>query len=711
MAAQPLSTAELYHQAQKTQREGDLESAKAQYLDVLKREPGHADALHCLGNIDARQGQLEDAERLIRRAIQLDPLKATFINSLGNLLKARGRLDDAAAMYRQTIQLEPEFAMAHSNLGETLLRQGNPEDAIPLFAKALEINPNLAGAYDNLGRAFNNMGRLAEAADAFRRAVLIRPEFAVAYDHLGHVLRAMGEMEEARDAFEHAVAIDPGFASARRNLATILMSQGDVEEGIREFESALQLSPGHIDTLINLGIAYHTGRNFKKSAVCYRQALQLDPDNAVVHLNLGLVLNEQRRGEEAEASFQRSLELDPDSPAVYAELAALYEEANRLEELEAIVEKGLQLAPDHPRLNLEAAKGERRRGELAQGLKRLNRFDVANMDPRLAEQFHYQLGYLNDRAGNVDAAFDHFTAANELARATPRAREAKPERFLALLDELHTFFSESSLEAWTPAPASERAAPVFMLGFPRSGTTLVDVVLDSHPGIVTVEEQVTILPALEALEALPDGYPGALANLDEQTFARLRALYFDAIDPFVTGQEGKLVIDKMPIRTIQIGMLWRLFPDARFVFCQRHPCDVVLSNFMQHYTVSDAFANFHSLEDSARIYDKTMRLWQLYQQRLTLNAHVVRYESLIDDLEAETRKLLEFLGLEWDPQVLEYAERARQRGRINTNSYHQVTEALYQRSRDRWRGYARYLEPSMRTLDPHIEYFGYERQD
>jgi len=709
MAAQSLSTAELYHQAQRTQHEGDLDSAKAQYLEVLKREPEHADALHCLGNIDARQGNLEDAERLIRRAIQLDPLKASFINSLGNLMKARDRLDDAAAMYQQTIQLQPDFAMAHSNLGETLLRQGKPEDAIPFFVKALEIDPNLAGAYDNLGRAFNNMGRLAEAADAFRRAVLIRPEFAVAYDHLGHALRAMGELDEARDAFEHAVAIDADFASARRNLATVLMSQGDVDGAITQFEYALSLKPGHTETLINLGIAYHTRRNFKKSAICYRKALQLDPDNAAVHLNLGLVLNEQRRSDEAEASFKRALELDPRSPGAYAELAALYEEANRLDELDQIVEKGLQLAPDHPRLNLEAAKGDRRRGELARGLQRLTRFDPAGMDPRLAEQFHYQLGYLHDRDGNADAAFGHFTAANELARATPRAREARPERFLALLDELDAFFSTSKLEEWTPAPPGDRPAPVFMLGFPRSGTTLVDVVVDSHPGITTVEEQVTILPTLEALQALPGGFPGALAELDEQTFARLRTLYFDAIDPFIAGEAGKLIIDKMPIRTVQVGMLWRLFPDARFVFCQRHPCDVVLSNFMQHYTVSDAFANFHTLEDATRIYDKTMGLWQLYNRRLPLNTHVVRYESLIDDLEAETRKLLDFLGLEWDPQVLDYAERARQRGHINTNSYHQVTEALYQRSRGRWRAYADYLEPLMPALDTHIEYFGYER--
>lgn len=708
MAAQPLSEVELYRQAQRTQHEGDLESAKAQYLELLRRSPDHADALHCLGNIDARQGRLDDAERLIRQAIRLDPLKATFINSLGNLMKARQRLDEAAALYEQAIALEPGFALAHSNLGEVLLGQGKPEESTRFFAKALEIEPNLAGAYDNLGRAFNNMRRLPEAADAFRRAVLIRPDFAVAYDHLGHALRAMDRMEEARDAFEHAVAVDPALASARYNLATVLVHLDELDQGIAQFEEALRLRPRHLDTLTNLGIAYHTRGNFRKSAVCYRQALELDPENWNVHLNLGLVLNEQRRGDEAEASFRRSLELNPEAAEVYAELAALYEETNRLPDLEAAVEQGLAIAPDHPRLNLEAAKGDRRRGEPEHGLARLAPFDPAEMDPRLAEQFHYQLGYLHDRAGNTDTAFEHFTAANRLARATPRARAARPERFLDLLDELHVFFSGADLERWTPAPPNERPSPVFMFGFPRSGTTLVDVVLDSHPQISTIEEQVTILPALEALQARPGGYPAALADLDETAISDLRRLYFDALDPLLEDDHGELIVDKMPIRTVQAGMLWRLFPDARFVFCQRHPCDVVLSNFMQHYTVSDAFANFYQIEDAARIYDKTMRLWQLYTRRLPLDCHVVRYESLIADLEGETRKLLGFLGLDWDPQMLEYTERARQRGRINTNSYHQVTEALYQRSRDRWRAYARQLQPVMGILAPHIEFFGYE---
>ena len=330
------------------------------------------------------------------------------------------------------------------------------------------------------------------------------------------------------------------------------------------------------------------------------------------------------------------------------------------------------------------------------------------MTPRLAEQFHYQLGYLHDRAGQADSAYSNLQTANRIASETPRARQARPERFLGLIDELEAFFEGFDPQGVKPSEESAREAPVFMLGFSRSGTTLTDVIIDSHPDISTAEEQVTISPILESLQSMPGGFPGSISQLSDDEAGRLRDLYFDALDEAVGDEPGRILVDKMPIRTVQVGMLWRLFPDARFVFCLRHPCDVVLSNFMQHYAVSDAYANFYTLADAARAYSRVMDLWRLYVEKLPLRHHTVRYENLVDDLEGEGRRLLDFLGVPWDEKILEYRSSLESRGRINTSSYHQVGEALYTRSRDRWRAYESYFEPLMDTLRPHIEYFGYD---
>jgi tetratricopeptide (TPR) repeat protein len=703
------TTAEIYADAQRLQHEGRLDAAKDLYLEVLRQQPDHADAIHCLGNIDARQGRLEDAERLIRRAVSLDPLKASFINSLGNLMKAAGRLDEAAGFYGQAIQLQPNYVAAQSNLGDVMLRQGQLDEAVEACMRALQHDPDHAGTWNNLGRALNNQGRYEEAVSAFRRAVVLRPDFAVGYNHLGHALRAQGELEEAVEAFEHACMLDEELAVAWENLGATRMALGRVEEGIEALERAAELRPAHVPSLLNLGIARHTAGRFKLAAQAHRRAIALAPNAPDPWLNLGLVLNEQRRSEEAEAAFRKALELAPGRADVYAELAALYEETNRLDDLDEAVRAGLEADPDHPRLNLEAAKAERRSGDVTAALSRLRRFDPAAMDSRLAEQFHFQLGYLHDRAGEAAAAWPHFVAANRIASHTPRAQKARPKRFLRLLEKVETFFEQADPEEWQPAPPLAGPPPVFMLGFARSGTTLLDLVLDSHPDVTTVEEQHTILPVLQAMQQMPAGYPGTLARLDAAGIERLREIYLEELAKAAGPEPGRVVVDKMPIRTVHVGMLWRLFPDARFIFSLRHPCDVVLSNFMQHYTVSDAFANFYTLEDSATVYDRVMRLWRLYRERLPLVSHTVRYEALVADLEGVSRGVLDFLGVDWDPAVLEYAERARARGRINTNSYHQVTESLYTHAQDRWRAYGEHFAPLMDRLGDHVDHFGYER--
>ncbi len=698
-----------YREAQDLQRQGDLKAAKARFLELLREAPEHAEALHSLGNIDARAGNLDEAESLIRRAIAAKPLQASFVNSLGNIFKARGRFDKAAELYAQAIGMQPDFAVAHNNLGAVLLAAGDAEGAMEAILKALELDRNYAGAFDNLGRALNNLGRYQDAANALRRAVIIRPDFARAYNHLGHVLRAMGELDEARDAFEHALRIDPDLVSARRNLATVLMSRGQYEEAIEAFEASLQSEPGNVPTLVNLGVAYHTIRRFKKSAAAYRQALAVDPDHAPAHLNLGLVLGEQRRTEEAESAFLEARRLAPANPDVYAELAALYEESNRLDEMREALTAGLEQAPAHPRLNLEAAKLARRDGDAEAGVRRLRSVPAERLPPRLAEQYHYQLGYLLDRTGDTEAAWRHFEAANDLASRTPRAVKASPERFLAMLEAMRDYFESADPLAWPPAPAPERPSPVFMLGFPRSGTTLTDLLLDGHPAIRVVEEQNTILDVVETLARRPGGYPASLADLDAEAIIDLRGQYFAALDAAAGDTGGALVVDKMPIRSFQVGLLWRLFPDARYVFGLRHPCDVVLSNFMQHYMPTDAFTNFLTLDGTARVYDGVMALWHLYREKLPLAVHEVRYERLVDDLEREARALLTFLDVPWDPDVLDFNRTAEARGQINTNSYHQVTEALYRRASNRWKRYQGFLEPALGRLDPHLRAFGYER--
>ena len=445
------------------------------------------------------------------------------------------------------------------------------------------------------------------------------------------------------------------------------------------------------------------------AVAAYQDVLKRDAENSEAWLALGLVFNELRQSEEARDALEKAIACDPENPRPYAELAALHEDLNELEEGLAVAMKGLAIDPRDPRINLEIAKFDRRNGDFAKAINRLERFDLSVMDHRLGQQFNYELGIEKDRAGEFEQAFELFEAANHNGRMNERLQQVDAQRFLKKIDDLQAFFDREDVGAWPiPEPVDPADTPVFLFGFPRSGTTLTDLLLDGHPMIRTLEEKPTINAVEIAIAGDHPGYPEKLKSLNSAELAKLRQIYFAEVDKHVERDKYPIIVDKLPIRTVHAGLIWRLFPDSKIVFSARHPCDVCLSCFMQQFNSNDAFANFFSLEDTVNIYDKVMRLWQTYVGSLELNVHLLRYEDLVGNLEQEARNLLRFLGVAWRPEVLAINEKAKQRGRIATNSYHQVTEPIYQRAVNRWLSYADKFEPFMSTLEPHINYFGYK---
>jgi tetratricopeptide (TPR) repeat protein len=698
-----------YMLGQAAHKLGQLAEARQHFVAALQLDPEHADALHSLGSIDAALGELADAERLVRKAIAVNPMQASFLNTLGNILRARKEYKEAAAVYRQALQLQPGLAVAHNSLGMVFKEQGDLDQAIECYFKALELDPENAAAYNNLGRVLNNRSKFDEAADAFLRALTIRPKFAEVHNNLGHVYRAQNKLDKAEDCFKNAISCDPEMASAYQNLGTVLMMKSLPLDAVDAFSTAARLNPDDLVSRLNEGISLHTAGKLAAAVVAYQAVLQRNPEHSEAWLALGLAFNELRKSEEARDALKKAIACDPENSRPYAELAALHEDLNELEKGMEVAMEGLAIDPRDPRINLEIAKIDRRNGDIAKAINRLEQFDLSAMDHRLAQQFSYELGLEKDRVGEFRQAFDLFEMANRNGRMNERLQQVDGQRFLRKIDNLHAFFEREDVNAWpTAEPVDAADTPVFLFGFPRSGTTLTDLLLDGHSMISTLEEKPTINAVEMVLSSGEPGYPENLKSLDGAELEKLRQIYFAEVDKHVERTQGTIIVDKMPIRTIHAGLIWRLFPAAKIVFSARHPCDVCLSCFMQQFNSNDAFANFFSLEDTVNIYDKVMRLWQVYVGKLNMDIHLLRYEDLVDDLEGEAKKLFQFLGLAWQPEVLAFNEKAKKRGRIATNSYHQVTEPLYQRAVGRWLSYKDKLEPYMAILEPHIHYFGYK---
>ena len=515
-----------------------------------------------------------------------------------------------------------------------------------------------------------------------------------------------GNLADAEGLCEHLLAQPAPETESRHLLGVIRNIQGRYAEAASLLRQVVAEQPGIAKYHSNLGNALRGLERLDEAETCYRQALELDPAFDDARDNLAKLLYALNRWDEAIAEYQHLIRNNPQDTNSHASLAYLLQSSNRLAEAEQVAADGLQLDPTNPGLNLAMAICERRAGKFEQALQRFQRIDTSGMETRLAATFHYERGLLHDRLDHIEPAFADFYEGNRLQAEDARQRGVDKARYTAELDRL-----EQMDVAWLrdlPATPGVPPAPVFLVGFPRSGTTLLDQILDSHPKIQTLEEKPIVSILCDDIDRLVAGKPGGLKDLSPDQLARLRQLYYEYVADFIELQPGNLLVDKFPLNITRLPYILRIFPDARFILALRHPGDCVLSCFMHLFAPNDAMANFYTLEDTAALYARVMGLWRRWAELLPLRYQRVYYEHLVQDLPGEIKPLLDFLGVEWNEDMARPHEHAARRGHINTPSHSQVTQPIYKRAAGRWRRYQPYMGDVLKTLQPHIEYFGYD---
>ncbi len=587
----------------------------------------------------------------------------------------RGQLTQAGKSYRKILQADPDQPVALHLLGVIAHQQGRSDDAVDLMTRAVSVKPDYLDAHNNLGKVHNELGNLEAAAASFEKALAIGPD-ANPYNNLGIVYAKLGRQEDAVASFQNALAITPGFAEAHNNLGTACLQLGKLAEAAESFKAALAINP----------------------------------ENSEAHNGLGSAWLELERPNEAIACFQAALTIRPDFIEAHCNLAEALETTNRTEALREALNVARRNCPDHPLLSLCEAQLLKRDGDIETARAGLEATGADVADDSFLMDRAYLLGELCDRTGDSEAAYNYFKEGNRRCKDSPRAKQVDGGRYLTRIDVLAKRYTSGWIAGWRDFKGNEgRPDPVFLLGFPRSGTTLLDTILHSHPGISITEERPTIRKVRNALERLPGGDPDGLAELDGAQIKQLRDVYFAELDKHLDPNDTtSLIVDKNPLNTVEAGLIHRIFPHARFLFVQRHPCDCVLSCFMQNFDPNDAMINFLDLESAAHLYDGVMTLWQQYREVLPLVVHTVRYETLIEAFEETLNLLLEFLGVDWDDGIRNYIKTAHDRGQITTASYNQVTQPLYTRARGRWQRYHEQMAPVLPTLLPWARHFGYD---
>jgi tetratricopeptide (TPR) repeat protein len=603
-----------------------------------------------------------------------------------------GRLDLAEAGYRAALTQDPDDPDALNLLGLILQGRGELEQSVTLIRRALAIDPDFPEALTNLARGLRASHAPAEAVEAARRAVALEPKLVEAHLQLGGALGEVGDGKGAVEVLQRAAGVAPGSIEVQVALGAALIREKDHGCAVEAWQAALALKPDDPRLLIDLAVSLGTLGRLDEALGAFRRADAVAPDDVRIQFGMALCLVRSGDIPAAAEACRRVVEIAPGQPKLWVLLAECETKLGHFEAAAEAYRRTLTLEPGSVEvLHDLAAIGEGLEGDTEKDAVRAVLGDDAQpVESRVAAGF--ALGRSCDQEGAYDDAFAAYATANRLARAEQVARDVVFDRdtFRSVVDWMIAA-TRPKVFADTAGWGDPSELPVFIVGMPRSGTTLVEQIAASHRLVFGAGERKDIEGILTRLGGGQWARPEAAwdrAAVRREAGAQVRRLQ-------ALGGSALRVIDKMPDNVLSLGFISILFPRARIVLCRRDPRDVGLSCFFQGFRdVMMSWAN--DLADCGFRARQVERLVQHWREVLPVPILEIEYETLVADLEGESRRLIDFLGLEWDPACLAFHETERA---VLTASYWQVRQPLYASSAGRWRRYRHHIGPLLRELE------------
>ena len=517
-----------------------------------------------------------------------------------------------------------------------------------------------------------------------------------------------GQAEKAATICHQVLRTQPQQPDALHVLGNVAKDQGQLQQALQYFQQGLRAAPQHVHLLNSAGLLFRKMGYLREARQCFERAIEIDPGYFQGRYNLANLCRAEGDLGRARELYRQVLKQHSRNADALANLASILEQEHELDEAQSLATKAVAVDPGNYIARVTLANIARREQNYDAVLENLGSLlDDSRLSPVNFTVAAGLVAQAREGLGEYAEAFELYQRANDTVHDMHagimkglRSMYA-PESLRILLE----FFSGREL----PAPEASRddqRAPVFLVGFPRSGTTLLDQILSSH-------SQVTVLEEKENLEEFYGRFPAAPARLDElmqcpdEHLEDWRDNYWQKIGNEIDLGEASLVVDKLPLNTILLGHIRKLFPSAKIVFALRDPRDAVFSCFQQRFGMNQAMFQFLRLETAVSYYDQVMSLARVYVDQLSIPVHRVRYESVISDFDEEVAGVLAYLGLPWEDAVRQYQAVASQR-RISTPSARDVIRPLYSTSIGKWRRYEDLLDGRLEPLEPWVEYWGYE---
>lgn len=707
-----------------------VHEAKTLCAGLCERNRDDAEAWFLLAGIQAQLGALDEVIRCCRQVVALQPPNVAAHYNLGVALQAQGRTEEAAGSYRRVLEVQPDNAPALANLGLALRELSKPEEAMRCCQQASQLQPDLVEVHNTLGLLLKDQGRLDEAAGYFQRAIALRPNYAEAHFNLGlchqarkdpaaaeacfrqaiqlrpayaeahgclgSLLAAAGRLDEAIAGFRRAIEIKPDSADIHRNLGAALALQCRWDQAISHYRRAIELKPDFVDAYNNLGNALmdrdQGAKHGEEAEKCFRQALRYQPDVPEIHINLAAALTDMGRDREADSSYRRVLELKPGHPSATAGLAMLLERKGDFDAACALVDPLVGAGTNDVQLLLSHAVLLRHKDRREDAVAVLEKCLKQTMDNQQRIKAHFALGKLYDELKQYDQAFGHYRQGNALDTKEFDEKENEKE-IVREFDAILAAFAKERVGR-RPRASNRSKLPVFIVGMPRSGTSLVEQILSSHPLVYGAGELIDIHDIVSRLPTqlgTSSPYPQCLDGCTRKNIDPIAQRHLDRLARF--SRDAVRVTDKMPHNFLALGLIDLLFPGARVIHCLRDPVDTCLSIYFQRFNDFHAYArNLTSLGKYYRQYRRLVAHWKTV---LRIPIMDIQYEDLVENQEDLSRKMIEFCELEWDDRCLRFHESGRF---VTTPSYDQVRRPIYRKSVARWKNYEQFLGPLVTAL-------------
>jgi predicted Zn-dependent protease len=596
----------------------------------------------------------------------------------------------------------------------TALQAGEILQAEQLCRAALRDEPNDENLLVLLAMCLQRQGRMPEALQVLTSLTRLYPFSSVHWCNLGKMLAAHGEPVEAEKAYLKAINLDPGNPDAKVSQGLLLLKRRDYLAARNVLLDAVALDRASPLARIHAARACSFAQDFDGAAELlkpWRDWLPLNDDALLLELSQLLVL--KGSVPDAMALLEEFVGRQPDHLEAKLLLATAYERSNRLADAQALAEVVAATA--------EASSVQRNEVEHLLASLMLRKKDPAGAR-RILERcgaqgdddyaHYFALAEACDKMGDQEAAMQALSTAHRL-EVIERHFDS-PEYFTPDAPAMPVSAPRVSAEQyarWPQRDAPEaKDSPVFVVGFPRSGTTLLEQMLDAHPGLQSMDENPFINALADILRRHDPRILEDLSVLRQYDCDELRKRYYALVDERMPRRDGARVVDKNPLNMQWLGMIYRLFPNAKFILAVRHPCDVILSCYMQSFRASGLAAACSTPERLAHAYVETMQHWLLDVETFKPAVMVSRYESLVEDFPKQVNRIAEFLELEDSSPMLSFDQHARNKTYIGTPSYSQVIEPVNRKGLGRWHKYRRHIEPVLPILDPMLRHWGYSTE-